>query len=42
MINVFNEKLMEKLQDKVTRKYKMHSRNFLTPQIKTLKRHRNN
>jgi hypothetical protein len=36
------EKFMEKQQDLKTRKYKMHSRNFKTSQIKCLRRHRNN
>jgi hypothetical protein len=35
------EKLMEKLQEQLKRKYKMHSGNINTQQIKTL-RHRNN
>jgi hypothetical protein len=34
------EKLMEKILDMVNQKYKMHSRNFKTPQIKNLRRHR--
>jgi predicted house-cleaning noncanonical NTP pyrophosphatase (MazG superfamily) len=34
------EKLMEKLQD-TARNYKMHSRNFKSPQIKNLRRHKN-
>jgi hypothetical protein len=36
------KKLMEKLQAQLIRKYKMHSRNIKTPQIKNLRRHRNN
>jgi predicted house-cleaning noncanonical NTP pyrophosphatase (MazG superfamily) len=35
------DKLVEKILDMVNQKYKMHSRNFNTPQIKNLRRHRN-
>jgi hypothetical protein len=36
------EKLMENMLDTLTRKHKMHSKNFKTPQIKKLGGHRNN
>jgi hypothetical protein len=40
-IEKITEKLMEK-QTHLTRKYKMHSRNFKTPKIKNLRRSKNN
>jgi hypothetical protein len=35
------EKFMEKILNMVKQKYKMHSRNFKTPKIKNMRRHRN-
>jgi hypothetical protein len=39
---IMDEKLMRSYKTWLTRKYKMHSRNIKIPQIKNLRRHRNN
>jgi ribosomal protein L29 len=42
IMDEITEKLMEKLQDMVNQKVQNALRNIKTPQIKNLRRHRNN
>jgi hypothetical protein len=41
ILQVITENIMEMLLDMVNQMYKRHSRNFKTPKIKNMRRHRN-